>query len=163
MRSLVAPLCLSVLAVPAVERTDQQLDLTGHWVVEASQISPNGPREPFCNQECSIEQDNKTLVVRHLRNQRADAVRYRLDGVPETRTVTSGRYRTEVTITARYKDGALMISTKAGSSPERSYLVSLEKGRMVVAGSRRGFGGSDAARSKVTYTRRPTGHPAQRH
>jgi hypothetical protein len=137
-------------APQSVKPGGKSVNFSGHWITDPPK--DNSGLEPFCLWECSIEHDDKLLVVRTP----SRVVRYRLDGVPETTTSTSksGQFSTSSTVTARWKGDTIVISRKVDQLPERSFVVSLEKGLMVVSGSVRQFGQTGQGTGAVRYRRK---------
>ena len=130
---------LWLLIIAALAHGDSQkpLNLTGHWVA-AEGYSVKDGREAFCDGECEIEQTAQLLTVRRRRPGAAVAT-YRLDGKPVRTVLQSGAYTTEVTTTATWSDGTLVIVVKTGSQPATRMTVSIAQGQLTVVGVRRSF------------------------
>ena len=141
-------LWLLIIAVLGPVDSQKPPNLAGHWVATEDYNLKDG-REAFCDGECEIEQTAELLTVRRLRSG-APVATYRLDGNPVRAVHEVGGYVTEVTTTATWSQGTLVIVVKAGSQPATRMTVSIEEGRLAVVGVRRSFDRRRAP-TKVTY------------
>jgi len=132
-------------------------DLSGQWVQYSAPLDKRSP--PICGTACGITQPGNNLVVK---DSWGDTKTYDLSGKPSVISAQNGRFSSQITTTAVWESGVLVITritkeTTPGTSTSGLKTVAklaLREDNLIISGTYPKLGTGEEQKYEVTYRRK---------